>query len=868
MIKFLRLQEGWLTVGLLAMLLFSVTLSIQQAQWSDGLSILTPITLVGMSTGILLAKVRGVPRFLLDLVGLMIGVNTILIAVASVMRDPRFTTIQDRVQDLLLRTANWVNIAVRQDMSDDVVVFILSLAVVCWVLAYSSAYFVFKSRQLWWALVPNGIALLINLSYSLQNLNGYIIIFMFSALLLMIRFNLLMKEERWQRERVNYSPHLTWAFLWAGSALSIAVALAMWYVPASAVNTPLNAVWEKVNKPWVDFQEWMANRWAGANGSGVQGIGGGYSSFGEQFTMGGSLNLSDNIAMYVKSTERQYWRVRTWDEYTGTGWKSTAEDTFHIKNMNPMLTLDAERRLPQNDLSRHPITYTVTMVNPKNDLIFAASRPVWFDRPTFLEFSWEPLDNISYNIESLVGDALKDVPLELQDRNFITLLQQAQKELRAGRTTCDSSEPLDCLFATAQGPQIQADIDALKADRGIDIFLDLTPAPDYILEMRATGEVSVYEDLSSIHAKGDQSSVALQPNDSYTAVSMASDATEAQLRDDASQAYPDWVTARYLKVPAVVPKRVENLAQRIVREAGATTPYDKAKAIEAYLRSPENFTYSTTINPPTNGAERISWFLFDSKQGYCEYFAGAMVVMLRQVGVPARLAGGYAPGELDTNTGMYTIRESAAHSWPEVYFPNFGWITFEPTPSQAVVVHDGTTPEQPSPTPTVAPTQGPAPTPTVRDDGNANALPTPVIGAPTGSLDLAGNAWVWVGAVVALLGVGLFMFLPQSPVNKRKAPGTAGFYYRRMLFLSKLMRAGPAPHQTPYEFSESLSREVPGTSLYSRTIARAYVREQFSRDGLDQSERKNVNGAYENLRGKLLKSLPARQVRRVLRRNR
>src|SRR5215208_1791499 len=111
MIKFLRLQEGWLTVGLLAMLLFSVTLSIQQAQWSDGLSILTPITLIGMTSGIVLAKMRGVPRILLDLVGLMIGVNTILIAVASVMRDTRFNTIQDRVQDLLLRTSGWVDVA-------------------------------------------------------------------------------------------------------------------------------------------------------------------------------------------------------------------------------------------------------------------------------------------------------------------------------------------------------------------------------------------------------------------------------------------------------------------------------------------------------------------------------------------------------------------------------------------------------------------------------------------------------------------------------------------------------------------------------------------------------------------------------------
>src|SRR5439155_18903153 len=185
---FLRLREGWLTVGLLALMLFSVTLSIQQAQWVDGLSILTPVTILGLGAGIILAKVRGVPRMLLDLVGLFAGLNTVLLAVASVMTDERYGTVQERVQDMLVRTGIWVNLAISKQSSDDVLVFILALAVVAWVLAYSSAYFVFKSRQLWWALVPNGVALLINLSYSPVPLSGFIIIFMFSALLLMIRF--------------------------------------------------------------------------------------------------------------------------------------------------------------------------------------------------------------------------------------------------------------------------------------------------------------------------------------------------------------------------------------------------------------------------------------------------------------------------------------------------------------------------------------------------------------------------------------------------------------------------------------------------------------------------------------------------------
>jgi transglutaminase-like putative cysteine protease len=863
MMKFFRLQEGWLTVGLVAMMLFSVTLSIEQAQWSDGLSILTPITLIGMITGLVLAKVRGVPRFLLDLVGLMIGVNTVLIAVASVMHDPRLSTVQDRVQDLVLRTTQWLNVSVRGDMNDDIVVFILSLAVVSWVLAYSSSYFIFRSRQLWWALVPNGVALLINISYSLVNLNGYLIVFMFSALLLMIRFNLLLKEERWQRERVNYSPRLTWAFLWAGSALSIAVALLMWYVPATAVNNTLNNVWSQVNKPWLDFQDLMSRQWGAIDGAGGSSFGG-YSSFNDSFVMGGQLNLSDNVALVVKSTENQYWRVRTWDEYTGMGWRNTAKDTFTISKMSPLLTLNANDRLPDEDASRHPVTYTVQVVNPKDDLLFAPSRPVEFDRSTYLEYSWRPLTEV-YNVEKLLGDQLAAVPPELREHNFIGLLQLAQRELRSNTAKpCTDADTLNCLFDTTQGPQLLDDIRSLKDDRGIDVNLSLSPAPGYVLEMRPAGEVSVYEDLTSVHNKGDQGPEPIKSGDEYTAVSMVSNATDDELRADNTD-YASWLTDRYLKVPVKVPAKVASLARQIVSKAKAVTPFDKAKAIETYLRA--NYTYNTNITPPNNDEDRIYWFLFEGKEGYCEYYAGAMVVMLRDLGVPTRLAGGYAPGTYDPQTGEYTIRESSAHAWPEVYFPTYGWVAFEPTPSQAVIAHD--VPQaQPTFEPTVEPTTGPQ-TSATPNDGHAIINQPPASAGTTsgGGLGVPGGAWGWGVLGFAALAAGLFFFLPASPFKKRRAAASAGFYYKGMLFWARLLRAGPAPHQTPYEFSEALARDVPGTSLYARTIARAYVREQFGRDPLASDERRNVGNAYNGLRSKLARNWPRRRVRRILRKD-
>jgi transglutaminase-like putative cysteine protease len=853
MARFLKLEEGWLTVGLLAMLLFSVTLSIQQAQWSDGLSILTPITIIGLATGIILAKVRRVPRFLLDLVGLLIGINTILIMVTSVMRDPKLVTIQDKVQDLLVRTAGWINVAVRQQMSDDIVVFILSLAVVAWVLAYSSAYFVFRSRQLWWALVPCGVALLINLSYSPVNLNGYIVVFMFSALLLMIRFNLLMKEERWQREKVNYSPGLTWAFLWAGSAISIALALTMWYVPATAMNNTLSTLWDKVDQPWKDFETRMAQVWGSVNGNQVIG---GYSSFNKSFTMGGSLNLSDNVALTIKADRAMYWRATTYDEYTGLGWTNTDESTFNVKDISPRLALDANQQLISQDLLRTPVTYTVHVEAPKGDVMFASLRPVQLSVPTRLDVSWQPLNQV-YVIDSANSSNLSDIPLEL--RQLVGLLHQAQHDLqtRQGSGAQGCANPIDCLYRTNNGPQIQDQIASLRKDRGISTFLSVGPAPTYAISLDARGEVPVYDDLSGVHATD-----ALNKGAQYDAVSLFSDAKASDLQQ-ADLNYPTWVEDRYTSVPATVPASVGQLAEAIVRDAHATNPYDKAKSIETYLR--DTYTYTTTITQPPSGVDRVWWFLFQSKEGYCEYYASAMVIMLRHLGIPSRLAAGYAPGTLDPATGEYLVRESSAHTWPEVYFPQYGWIEFEPTPSQAVIAHNG---EPPAPTavPTVQSTALPDKdaSPTVDRSHNQSAPPT--TSGSSGSLGLPGGPFGSVLLVAAALAIGwaLLYAFPFSPLNRRRKLFNARYYYGRMLFWSRLLRAGPAPHQTPFEYSESLAREVPGTGLHTRAIARAYVREQYGRDPLGTRERTAVRQSYDALKARLWRSLPGRQVRRLL----
>ena len=149
----------------------------------------------------------------------------------------------------------------------------------------------------------------------------------------------------------------------------------------------------------------------------------------------------------------------------------------------------------------------------------------------------------------------------------------------------------------------------------------------------------------------------------------------------ASNEYPEEIRDRYLQLPRSTPERVFQLARDLTQEQ--QTPYDKAKAIEAYLRQ---YPYDLEVPAPPEDQDVADYFLFELKKGYCDYYATAMVVLARASGLPARFVSGYAPGSYDAANAEYVVRELNAHSWAEIYFPDIGWIEFEPTAAQPEIV--------------------------------------------------------------------------------------------------------------------------------------------------------------------------------------
>jgi transglutaminase-like putative cysteine protease len=163
----------------------------------------------------------------------------------------------------------------------------------------------------------------------------------------------------------------------------------------------------------------------------------------------------------------------------------------------------------------------------------------------------------------------------------------------------------------------------------------------------------------------------------YEATSDIAAPTAAELRT-AGQNYPVKIAEKYLALPEIDP-RIPQLAAQVTHSVKAD--YDRAAAVENYLRT--RFRYTLQL-PQTETKDPIANFLFERKEGHCEYFASSMAVMLRSLGIPSRVVNGFRSDEFNDLTGSYVVRAKNAHSWVEAYFPGYGWQTFDPTPASSL----------------------------------------------------------------------------------------------------------------------------------------------------------------------------------------
>jgi protein-glutamine gamma-glutamyltransferase len=213
---------------------------------------------------------------------------------------------------------------------------------------------------------------------------------------------------------------------------------------------------------------------------------------------------------------------------------------------------------------------------------------------------------------------------------------------------------------------------------GTNLFF-LAPVP-----LRLRGDYR----LLGVRADGSVSNLLPRDTEMQPITTYAADADtrnpEPLVRESTSTDYPPRVAQVYLQLPGRLDPRIRALAGRITASAGSN--YVRARAIESYLK--DNYGYTLQL-PGVRETDPLASFLFVRKRGHCEYFASSMAIMLRTQGIPARVVNGFRGGDYNDLTGSYILRERDAHSWVEVYFPEFGWVTFDPTPAGPGVTSAG-----------------------------------------------------------------------------------------------------------------------------------------------------------------------------------
>ena len=826
---FLRLtpKQGWDSFIVLALLVVLPAWTVTDAAWvkTPGLWI---IALLSCLVGLLLARVRA-PWPLLILGGLAVGL-LVVVGQASAIAEGSSPGV--RIGDLFRRIDLWYQAATSGGISTDLLPFTTLVMSLAWLLGLLSAWFLFRRSNVWVGVVLSGTALLTTLSFLPASFTLRFFFFVFLAMLIVARVTMLQRQERWSKASIRFSPGGWWMTLRATAGLSAVVLLLAALIPLRVYvsQTAIDA-WNVGRSPIQNLEDQFA-RLLGGLPSRTNQHG---RFFGKTLPFKGKISFAGDIVIWARAERPTYWQSQTYSEYTSQGWVAgeTSKQRVGPESVPPPAQESLERVGVENSIQ----------------LTFAS----------YNMFTGGNVDRLSH--ESVV-ETLRPLRFEI--------------DLREPSRNADLPEDLQLLAQRLAQDETLFQGDALRAQGAISPNL-----PDD-LHLIAISPVDGGQQLGGITVRRKDPEVPdvvsfefgkrLQENEVYHMRSYLSEATTEQLRE-AGTDYGGFIKDHYLQLPSTFPQRVRDMAVSLTQNA--ETPVDKAVAIREFLRG-DTYTYSQDIQKPPPGSDGVEHFLFESGQGYSDYFASSMAVMLRAVGVPARMVAGYAPGELHEESGLNAVKDSDSHGWTQVYFPKYGWIDFEPTPNWPVAFQRGSIEIEAGEVESVPAAAADQATAECQEALDALGVDDPVIlleecedvvQPELGNLDLPLAQEGWDPTVVArplgiALGAVLVIALTAWGIWERslaKATPSERAYIgmNRFGFLAGIRRR---PDQTPTEYATAVAGAVPRAAGAAQAIAMTfgvgrYAGREPSGDELDQ-----LSSAWKGVRNGLLGRMFTRLV--------
>ena len=640
----------------------------------------------------------------------------------------------------------------------------------------------------------------------------------------------------------------------AGLALMAVTLVPVYRAPTpSGTVIPLSSLLED---QWLDFQQSWASLFSGVpNRRSWPTI-----DLPSNLPVDGPLPAGEELMFSVTSYEPHRWRMQVYETYTGSGWLRDAPV------QTPSEAVDLTTNAEAHGLMRRPVEASVRLYSKTKNLV-TIGEPLGAGTPYRVQTSPPP----SFRVD-LVDAQGSYLPPDLSYyRGVLTPFLESTPDADLSNVHLLNRTPARALdfrpgdLLDAWGYQVTTSTEPVA---GSEVEPVQDPEGRYVDVERSEGGLGPPIALVGTHT--------LLPPWRYPVAGSVSMARADDLRRSYPN-YPEWVTDRYLQLPPDFPPRVRQLARDITRFE--VTPYDAAEAIRQYLIT---LPYTDQVAPTPPDVDWVEFFLFEHRRGFCQNYATAMVTMLRSLGIPARMAVGFAPGEWNEEKGVWDVRVENYHAWPEVYFPGFGWIEFEPTPADVqpslqelgfqlvgspggsglavdpcVFAQDDPTVADPELCPEILDPNAP------RLTGAFSAIE----GEEEDGAEATGSGWGPLDPTWTLLGIGLAVGL-AAPVGAvsyvRWSIGRFGYptvVYAGACILGRLNGVGASRHETPWEHCARLKDVFPDHEESLEDITRAFVDCRYGPNGsLSDGRTQRVRTAWRRVRWPMLR----RTVRRFL----
>ncbi len=798
LLRGLRPADGWLALILLAANLCVVVLAVQQANWAPTPNLIG-VLLLGMLTAFVFHRLP-VYWILAILPGLLLGGLTVVWQLSNFTFDGESLGGAGVLWD---RLALWLEAARGKSINIDKVPFAFGLVTAAWLTGYLGAWVFLRHRNFWGVFALGGLGLFSNLTFLPPNTSFHLSMYLFTALLLVARVQVVRRQSHWDRQGIRYDEGLRALSLSDTFFLAIAVIIVALLLPSGGSWSTATGAYESMRTPFVSLEDDFNRLFAGLPAR--RDIG--FRVWDDVMAFQGTIRPATTHTLLVDSPAPMYWKARTYDTYSSKGWISQHTEFKPIDHA-------PEFARPESPQNRVTITYAVTPLY-SSEYLFAGPRVSAVDRDVEIETPSTPL----YWVDVSEDDPLYSHPPVLAE---------------AGRALSEKVR-LDAAVSEAElsallPPHFRLSEIQREDGRVVSVTLEeALPDPPDALAVRSREGVF--------------------PSHNPYIVTSSVPVVEPEQLHAAGTDYPIHIIHRYTQLPPDFPERVRDLAHEIT--VGSTTPYEKAVKIERHLKK---IPYNLAIEPPPFDTDGVEHFLFDQRQGYSEYFASAMAVLLRSVGVPARMVVGYTTGEPTNMPGIYAVTDSNSHGWLEVYFPGYSWIPFEPTPGAEL------------PTVTI-PEEGEffGPNDEFFSDFDVECLddfvedcldytePVPGLDGPFEDAAEGGGTagWVWVlvvlGAAAGVVVTGWwgyrrYMFASYDPAR----------VYGRVQSLAALGGLTGTTQRTPYQFGERLARVLPLHRRRVELIVEAYVQSRYGGRPMSTERRNQLADAWLKLRFPLL----------------